>query len=131
MITECAAILAVTLCMVVILLRSGHGDYSASILPIMIVPAVHLIVATVFGRIHLNIGKIPYPMAIAFADITALAIACLCVFALSAKVGSKRNRKVYLILCSGYNVILTCALISQLLAPYVEHLLGRYEGWFA
>ena len=43
MVTECAAILAVTLCIMVVLVRSGNGDYAASALPVLIVPAVHLV----------------------------------------------------------------------------------------
>ena len=127
MVTECAAILAVTLCIVVVLLRSGHGDYAASALPVLIVPAVHLVVGIIVGKLRISVGAMPHQMLIAFGDITALAISCLCIVALSTKVRSSRNRKVYLILCSGYNVILTCALISQTMAPLVERFLELYE----
>lgn len=123
MITECAAILAVTLCMVVILVRSRNGDYAVSILPLTIVPAAHLIFGTIFQKLRFGFGAMPYQMSVAFADIAALGVACLCVFALSAKVKSRRNRKVYLVLCGGYNIILTCALISQMFAPLLENVL--------
>lgn len=127
MVTECAAILAVTLCIMVVLVRSGNGDYAASALSVLIVPAVHLVVGTIVSKLQLSFGTMPHQMLIAFSDVTALAVACLCVFALSAKVKSPRNRKVYLFLCSGYNVILTCALISQTMAPLVERFLELHE----
>ena len=120
MVTECAAILAVTLCMVVVLVRSGNSDYAVSILPVMVIPAVHLAAGLILGKLNVRIGMMPPQMLVSFVDIAALAIVSLCVFALSVKVKSKRNRKVYLILCSGYNIILTCALISQTIAPLVE-----------
>lgn len=38
MVTECVAILAISLCLVVVFIRAGHGDYAASVTPILVVP---------------------------------------------------------------------------------------------
>ena len=35
MVTECVAILAISLCLVVVFIRAGHGDYAASVTPIL------------------------------------------------------------------------------------------------
>ena len=43
MVTECVAILAISLCLVVVFIRAGHGDYAASVTPILVVPFVHLL----------------------------------------------------------------------------------------
>ena len=127
MVTECAAILAVTLCMMVVMVRSGHSDYSVSIAPLLLVPAVHLVAALVFARVPLPLGSMPYQMVIAFADIAALAVASLFLFAMAYKVKSTRNRRIYLVLLSGYNLILTCALISLRLAPILESFVENLE----
>ena len=127
MVSECAAILAVTLCMMVVMVRSGHSDYSVSIAPLLLVPAVHLVAALVFARVPLPLGSMPYQMVIAFADIAALAVASLFLFAMAYKVKSTRNRRIYLVLLSGYNIILTCALISQTLAPILESFVENME----
>ena len=60
MVTECVAILAISLCLVVVFIRAGHGDYAASVTPILVVPFVHLLALPVdrfaFSRACASIG---------------------------------------------------------------------------
>lgn len=103
--------------MVVVFVRAGHGDYAASLVPILIVPAAHL-VATPLIRIFASaLTTMPHQMLLAFVDIAAVCIACVCVAFLSAKIKSKKNKRVYMTLISGYNILLTCAFVAQTLSP--------------
>ncbi|MEF9969037.1 MAG: hypothetical protein RR867_03425 [Ruthenibacterium sp.] len=116
-VTECVAILAITLCMVVVFVRAGHGDYAASLVPILIVPAAHLVATPLIHLFASAFTALPHQMLLAFADIAALGIACVCVVFLSAKIKSRKNKRVYMVLISGYNILLTCAFVAQTLSP--------------
>ncbi|NCC07999.1 MAG: hypothetical protein EOM30_08155 [Clostridia bacterium] len=121
MITECAAIIAIILCMVFIFMRSGHGDYALSVLPLIIVPFVQII-APFAAHLIVGMGFSKYPaMTAAVIDICALALTCVCIILTSVKIKSKKNKNLYIILMCGYSVVLTCALVSQTIAPLIAH----------
>ena len=71
MVTECVAILAISLCLVVVFIRAGHGDYAASVTPILAVPG---------------------------------------------KSRNRKNKKLYVVMLGGYNIILTCTFVHRTLA---------------
>lgn len=116
-ITESIAILAITLCMIVIFVRSKHADYAFSTVPILIVPAMHLLAMMVLRTYGQVLYHGPYQLPVSLMDIVALAISCLCIIGLSTKVKNAKNKKLYIALLSGYNIILTCAYVSQLMHP--------------
>ena len=89
MVTECVAILAISLCLVVVFIRAGHGDYAASVTPILVVPFVHLL---------------------------ALPVSCLMIMSFSGKIRNRKNKKLYVVMLGGYNIILTCTFVHRTLA---------------
>ncbi|MEG0178603.1 MAG: hypothetical protein RR654_03530 [Oscillospiraceae bacterium] len=110
MLAECIAVLAITLCMTAIFIRSGHRDYAASLLPLLIVPGGHIFVWVLLKLFSNIIPNLPILICSSFADIASLAISCLLIFFFSGK-------KLYLVILSGYNIILTCAFVFQTLVP--------------
>ena len=127
MVTESVAILAITLCMIVVLVRAKHPDYAASTLPILIVPFVHLITLPLFRRYGGVFYQGPYQLLQAFADIAAVAVSCLCIVLLSGKIKSTKSKKLYVFLLSGYNIILTCAYVYQTLHPILMQYLQQSQ----
>lgn len=117
MLAECIAVLAITLCMTAIFIRSGHRDYAASLLPLLIVPGGHIFVWMLLKLFSNIIPNLPILLCSSFADIASLAISCLLIFFFSGKIKNKRNKKLYLVILSGYNIILTCAFVFQTLVP--------------
>lgn len=108
--------------MIFVFIRAGHSDYAASLVPILIVPSAHLIAAPLLRMTDSLLVDIPYQLSLAFVDIAAVAIACLLVILFSAKIKSKKNKNVYVILLSGYNIILTCAFVAQTLHPILQNI---------
>lgn len=119
MVTESVAILAVTICMILLFIRAGHGDYAASLIPLLIVPFMHMLAVLTLHAFHGIFVSIPYALLVSFADIIGLAISCLLIIVFSNKVKSKKNKRLYIVLLTGYNILLTCAFVWQILQPLV------------
>ncbi len=119
MVTECAAIIAIIICIAFIFMRSGHGDYALSVLPLIIVPFVQII-APFAANIIVGFGLARYiAMTVSVIDIGALALTCVLIIITSVKIKSKKNKTLYIVLMCGYSVVLTCALVSQTIAPLI------------
>ncbi|MEF9866163.1 MAG: hypothetical protein RR576_12310 [Oscillospiraceae bacterium] len=110
---ESVSILAITACIIVLFLRSGRTDYAASTMPILVVPLVHSFTWGVSKVMHNVLQGYTAQVVLSFADIAALAVSCLLIFFFSSKIKSTKNKKLYIILLSGYNIILTCAFVYQ------------------
>ena len=117
MIMESVAILAVTICIMVVFIRSKNTDYAISVTPLLCVPAAHLLFRPVFAGLQFWIPKMPKQLSLAFTDIAALAVTCLLIFLFSSKIKNAKNKKLYIALLSGYSIILTCAYVYQTLQP--------------
>lgn len=125
LVTESIAILAITLCMGAIFVRRQRADYAASLVPILLVPAVHLLATLLLSRYGRFVYYGPYQLPLALADIAALAVSCLCIILLSVKVKSKKNKQLYIVLLTGYNIVLTCAFVYNILHPIVAAWAGK------
>ena len=97
MVTECVAILAISLCLVVVFIRAGHGDYAASVTPILAVPFVHLLALPVSWWTDSLFPALAPQSVVAFADIAAVVVSCLMIMSFSGKI---RNRRIEKAVCS-------------------------------
>ena len=113
MVMECWAILIVLAAMFFIFLKAKKGSYSISILPLAIVPAMHLIGRVVSRHLDpylpvdgsvLNIG----------IDASAVVIACILLGFTSRNIPSKRQQKVFLICCGIFVILLAWVLIIDI-----------------
>lgn len=117
MLAESISVLAITLCMLVLFLKAGHKNYAASLIPLLIVPAGHIFTQLLLYIINHYAHGVPIAIISAFVDMALLAISCLLVYFFSCKIKYPRNKKIYLVMLSSYNVILTCAFVFQTLIP--------------
>ena len=108
MVTECVAILAISLCLVVVFIRAGHGDYAASVTPILALP-VSWWTDSLFPALAPQ-------SVVAFADIAAVVVSCLMIMSFSGKIRNRKNKKLYVVMLGGYNIILTCTFVHRTLA---------------
>lgn len=111
MVTECVAILAISLCLVVVFIRAGHGDYAASVTPILAVPFVHLLALPVSWWTDSLFPALAPQSVVAFADIAAVVVSCLMIMSFSGKIRNRKNKKLYVVMLGGYNIILTCTFV--------------------
>ncbi len=116
MITECVAILAISLCMIGMFIRTGHGDYALGTTPILIVPAVHLLARPVSMWLDSIIPSFPPQSIIAFADIGAVAITGLLIMFFAGKIKSSKIKKLYICTLGGYSIILACTFVHRTMA---------------
>lgn len=118
MITESVSIIAITVCIILVFLRAKRAGYAISVIPLLLVPSMHLLVTGVLFATRSVHYPLPGVVMLAFADIAALAVSCALVVLLSSRIKSKKNKQLYVLLTIGYNVILTCAYVYQTLETY-------------
>lgn len=116
MVTECVAILAISLCMIGMFVRTGHGDYALATTPILIVPAVHLLALPVSWWTDPMIASFPPQSIVAFADIGAVAVTGLLIMFFSGKIKSPKIKKLYVAVLGGYSIVLACTFVHRTMA---------------
>ena len=57
---------------------------------------------------------------VAFADIAASAVSGALILSFAQKVQKSRNRKLYIVLICGYNIVLACAYVYRTLTPILS-----------
>lgn len=117
MVIESISILAILCCLLVVFIRAHRPDYAISITPIMILPFAHLVALGILKAAVILLPFSSYYICLAFVDIAALAISSALLLLFSVKIKSKRNKRLYIMMLAGYNVILTCAYVYQTLQP--------------
>lgn len=108
------AILAILCCLIVVFLRSGHADYAVSVVPILLVPAAHL-AGIPLTRLVLDFYPCRPFLVRVFTDVVGLAVACLLIAVFSRKIPTPKNKKLYLVLCTCYCVLLAFVYLYNLL----------------
>lgn len=114
MLLESASIFALLLCVIIIFVRSGYKKAALGVAPLLLVPAVHMLAYPVtlwISRFTLFSRNI----MIAFADIGAVLISGIMIHQFGAKMNSSKGKKLYMVLVSGYNIILACILVYRIL----------------
>lgn len=116
MVVESVAILGITLCILVVFVRSGNADYAVAATPLLIVPAVNL-VGVLAARLG---GGAPvwgdqFFLIRCFLDVAGVAVACGLIVLFSGKVKNRRKKGLYVGICSAYCILLTCAYIYNTL----------------
>lgn len=110
---ECSAIILVILVMSFMTLRAGQPGNAVGCLPLVIVPAFHIISAKLASMLVKLTGLEP-PVLRAAVGIFGLMIACILLGVISLQVKKKRVRVGYLVISGGFCAVLTCVLIGHL-----------------
>ena len=115
MLVESVSILSVLLLLAVVFLRAGHSNYALGILPLAVVPLVHTLGYAALRLTDRWLPQIPFRRMVGFCDVAALAVSCLLIVVLSLRLSNKRAKRVYTIAMCVYNVILSFALVHNML----------------
>jgi len=108
---ECSAIIIIILGVFFIFLRQKKGDYAICIVPLLLLPFAHIAGEAIVPLLGKVTAANPEDLRIAI-DATALMGACLLFGSLGQlRIKSKKARRFYFGLCSGFTVILSWILI--------------------
>ncbi len=112
---ECFVIVILIVVMSLLMLRRERKEYALSILPLVILPAVHLLSPYLLGWAEAY-TRLDRQGVLVFADAVALVVSCLLIGALAVKIEHKRARNTLVIICGLFLVVLSFILISHILA---------------
>ena len=113
MIFECCAIILIIIIMAIMASRgTNHTGWGFALLPLLIVPAAHIIGIWFGGYIASLLGITDITAKIGI-DLFSLVITCMFIGGISLKIKKKRLKIPYLVVCGLYSAILTCVLIVR------------------
>ena len=115
MTAECAAIIVIILLTAGVMARGGTGALGLAVLPMALTPAFYLI--SNFAANTINRWQEPDIYLVTRAAIVVLGslLACLIMGFFASKLRSKTARKVYFVLCGGFNLALTVIILVKIL----------------
>ena len=123
MLFACWAIVIVLVLMFFVLMRGNQKEYARAIVPLGVLPAVHIFSALLANWIDrvLNLPITPNELRVAI-DVTAGLISCLLMGLTSRHIAEKRTRNLFAWVCCGFLIILTLVLVFNIFAS------GRAEA---
>lgn len=112
MLIESVAIIVVITTLIFMMVRAGRRDTATAVLPLLIVPAAYLFSVPVS---HLLRGLMPRTLVGLVVTLVGLVVACVLFGSLCGNFATRRVRRVYLLMCSGFSTILALVLVLDLL----------------
>lgn len=110
----CWAIVIVLLAAAFAFLRSGRKRYAVAILPLLLVPFVHIF-SGVISRFLTNVLPLPIMNLRVLIDCTAGLVSCLLLGLASRSIEDQRTRVGFFWCCAGFVVILTLVLVTNIM----------------
>ena len=95
--------------------RSGKPGLALAVLPMVLTPAFYLVSNFVANFINRWQEPDIYLVARAAIVVVGSLLACLIMGFFASKLRSKTARKVYFVLCGGFNLILTIIILARIL----------------
>lgn len=120
MIREAAALLMIGLLLLFVYLRKKHYGYALAVIPVCLIPAVHLLINLILFFTQGAFFGIRPSVVIAFTDFLALGGTCMIVVRVAQRIGSKRNRLVYSVVMLVYCVLLGWAFLFNSISTVIE-----------
>ncbi len=117
MLFACWSIVIVLAAMFFVFMRAHKKEYAVAVLPLVITPLMH-ICSGVIARWLDGILPLTWVELRVALDLIAALISCLLIGFSSRSIAVRRSRNVFLIFCSGFIIILTLALIINILSAY-------------
>ncbi len=112
MVIECISIIIVLMGLVLAFLRAHRKKYAFAVIPLMILPALHLLSYPTSVYLHKFFGAAELSVQHS-VTVIALVISCLALGMMSRTFSSRRNRAVFIGICGIYTVILALILILK------------------
>lgn len=117
MLFACWSIVIVLAAMFFVFMRARKKEYAVAVLPLVITPLMH-ICSGVLARWLDGILPLTWVELRIALDLIAALISCLLIGFSSRSIPVRRSRNVFLVFCSGFIIILTLALIINVLSNY-------------
>ena len=117
MLFACWSIVIVLAAMFFVFMRAHKKEYAVAVLPLVITPLMH-ICSGVIARWLDGILPLTWVELRVALDLIAALISCLLIGFSSRSIAVRRSRNVFLSFCSGFIIILTLALIINVLSAY-------------
>ena len=114
MLFACWAIVIVMAAMFVVFMRARKKEYAFAILPLAMTPFGHIFSGIVARWLDPLLPMTAPELRVAI-DVVISLIACLLLGVSSLHIREKRNRTLFLVCCSGYIIISTVALVTNVL----------------
>ena len=111
----CWAIVIVLLCMMIIFMRARKKEYALAVLPLAMVPFVHIF-SGLLGRLFSSFLPFTAAELRVCIDLAAALVSCLLLGVTSRAVPEKRNRRLLMVFCSVFIILLTWVLIFDTLS---------------
>ena len=115
MLFACWAIVIVLLAMFIVFMRARQKSYALAILPLVIVPFIHIISGVIARFLDPSLPLTGMEIR-AIIDTTAALIPCLLVGAMSRGIPQRRTRNMLSVGCSAFVIILTVVLLINTLS---------------
>ncbi len=115
MTAECAAIIVIILLTAGVMAHEGRGGLAIAVLPLVLTPTFYLLSSYVANFINRWQEPDVYLNARAAVVVVGSLLACMIMGLLASKLKSKVVRRVYLVLCGGFNLILTVIMLFRIL----------------
>lgn len=113
MLFACWAIVIVLVAVSIIFMRAKKREYAVAVLPLAIVPFVHIFSAWLANRLNGIIALHAVEIQIVL-DVTAALIACVLTGYFARKITHTRTRMGFTLSCAGFTIILALALVINI-----------------
>ena len=113
MLFACWSIVVVIVAMFIIFMRAHKKEYAVAILPLVLVPLMHIFSA-ILSRLMYNVIPLQVHEIRVLLDLTAALFTCLLLGVSSRQIPEKRTRRGFFICCSGFIIILTIVLLVNI-----------------
>ena len=113
MLFACWSIVVVIVAMFIIFMRAHKKDYALAIMPLVIVPLMHIFSA-ILSKLLVDIFPLKDYEIRVLLDLTAALVTCLLLGLSSRQIAEKRTRNALFVCCSGFIIILSIVLIVNI-----------------
>jgi len=114
-VVECWVIIVLILLMASIIFRTGRIGQAVAVLPLTTVPLFHLIGGPLSRILDSWFPTLSGNLFHVSIDVAGLVIACVLYGLLAGNMGSRRGRRMYMILCGVFSALLTIVLVNSIL----------------
>lgn len=114
MVVECWVIIVLICVMAVIIIRRGTPAQGISILPLALVPFSYIFAGPLSRWLDGFFPSFSFGFFRVSFTLVGLVAACVLFGMLSGNMGGKVTRRVYMLLCAGFSVVLSIVLIRSI-----------------
>lgn len=115
MLIECWVIIVLLLVMSYAIYRTGRAGQAVSILPLLLVPTAHLVGSPLSRFLDSLFPQLSGRLFWVSFDVVGLVFTCVLCGMLAGNMGTRKTRRVYMVLCGVYSAVLTIVMVNTIL----------------